>query len=373
MPVDESRMPGYALLSPEHVKLYETATREGVYNLLPVEKWWTDRWQMLASRGYKLRPRYHPSWAPSWVGTRVDPAFCEDSIILHNAHVLDATWRDKVAVSIKSIERNRAEIDLAQSLATEALLSNPMNHCVPILDAFQDSLDQENWFMVMPYLCPFDDPPFGAVGEVLDFVQQTLEGLVFLHNAGVAHRDCAAANIMMDGRPLYPGGHHPLRRSYSPDAVFPLSPLSRIDHPVRYYFIDFGISSRFPPGATPFVTGRKGRDKELPELSDDVPYDAFKADIFILGNLYKKEFLLKYHGLDFLAPLINAMTQQVASSRPSAEVALAEFRRMSFSLTSAELRWRLRPRDESVPVRVVYDTVAAARETFFQLKRIVGQ
>ncbi|KAI0049758.1 hypothetical protein FA95DRAFT_1571003 [Auriscalpium vulgare] len=373
MPFDESQLPGYALLSPENVKLYEVATAEGIYNLTPAEKWWRDRWQMLASRGYKLRPRYHPSWKPSWVGTRVDPIFCEDSIILLNPHIIDATWHNKVAVSIKCVERSRAEIDLAQSLVTEALLSNDMNHCVPILDAIQDPVEQDTWLMVMPYLCPFDDPPFGAVGEVLDFVRQTLEGLLFLHNQGVAHRDCAAANIMMDGRPLYPNGHHPLRRKYTPDAIFPANPLSRIDHPVRYYFIDFGISTRFRRGASPFVTGRKGRDKELPELSDDVPYDAFKADIFILGNLYKKEFLLKYHGVDFLAPLINSMTQQVASSRPGAEVALAEFRRMSFSLTSTELRWRLRPRDESVPERVVYDTFAAARETFFQLKRIVGQ
>ena len=30
-------------------------------------------------------------------------------------------------------------------------------------------------FMVMPYLLPFNDPDFEAVGEVVDFVEQTLE------------------------------------------------------------------------------------------------------------------------------------------------------------------------------------------------------
>lgn len=71
--------------------------------------------------------------------------------------------------------------------------------------------------------------------------------------------------------------------------LFP--PLSRSEHPVRYYFIDFGISSQFAKGDSPYVLGRQGRDKEVPELSSDIPYNAFKVDIFILGNLYKKEFI----------------------------------------------------------------------------------
>ncbi len=29
--------------------------------------------------------------------------------------------------------------------------------------------------LVTPYLRPFDDPAFGAVGEVVDFIQQTLK------------------------------------------------------------------------------------------------------------------------------------------------------------------------------------------------------
>jgi hypothetical protein len=93
----------------------------------------------------------------------------------------------------------------------------------------------------------------------------------------------------MDARPLYPQGFHPLRPKYSKDAVFELTPLDRIDHPVRYYFIDFGLSTRFLPGESPLVTGINGRDQDVPELSPDVPYDAFKVDVFILGNVYRKD------------------------------------------------------------------------------------
>ena len=95
---------------------------------------------------------------------------------------------------------------------------------------------------------------------------------------------------MMDARPLYPEGHHPVRRNYTPDSMHRISPLSRSDRPVRYYYIDFGLSVQFPPGVSPYVLGDVGRDAEVPELSEVIPYDAYKADIYALGNLFYKEF-----------------------------------------------------------------------------------
>ena len=103
-------------------------------------------------------------------------------------------------------------------------------------------------------------------------------------------RDIVAANIMMDARALYPEGYHPARRHATPDAQRQATPLSRTDHPVQYYFIDFDLSVRFKEGESHDVIGDVGRDNEVPELSNDVPYDAFKVDIFALGNLYYKEF-----------------------------------------------------------------------------------
>lgn len=59
---------------------------------------------------------------------------------------------------------------------------------------------------------------------------------------------------------------------------------------MKYYYIDFGLARRFPEGTSTYVVGDVGRDTDVPELSSDVPYDAFKVDIFALGNLYFKEF-----------------------------------------------------------------------------------
>ncbi len=95
----------------------------------------------------------------------------------------------------------------------------------------------------------------------------------------------------MDATPLYPEGHHPLLLRYAPDGITDAPALSRIDHPVRYHFIDFGLSTRLKAGQSQYVLGTKGRDKDPPELSNQVPYDAFKLDIFVLGHVYQKAFL----------------------------------------------------------------------------------
>lgn len=76
---------------------------------------------------------------------------------------------------------------------------------MPVYDCFQDDVDEEVELLVMPVLRPFDDPPFETVGEMLDFVQQTLEvqcvslalglctdpstfqGLAYMHKEGVVH------------------------------------------------------------------------------------------------------------------------------------------------------------------------------------------
>lgn len=212
---------------------------------------------------------------------------------------------------------------------------------------------------------------------------------MYLHSGKTFSRDCAARNIMMDARPLFPEGHHPVRMNYTPDAVFPVHHLNRQDHPVKYYFIDFGISSHFSPDDVPLVVGTKGRDKEPPELSDTQPYNPFPLDIFILGNVYLQEFVQvsqshcttgnytltvfeqKYHGLDFLHPLIIEMLQPEPQRRPTAQEARTIFQGIRASLNESTLRWRLRSRQESAPERVVYDTVAAAREGIYRIKHMI--
>ncbi|KAI0077824.1 hypothetical protein K474DRAFT_1039770 [Panus rudis PR-1116 ss-1] len=367
------KIPDYALCGPERAARYAQRTENGDYDLTSWELAWRDRATYLRDRGYILRPRYQPGWTPSWKNTNRDPHFCEDSIMSRYYKILDATRSsDGFRVSIKTVEIKTQEADIGLYLSRPDLRRDPRNHAVEVFEVIPDPLDSSQQLLVMPYLCPFNEPEFLAIGEVVDFIAQTLEGLAFLHSHRIAHRDCAAGNIMMDGRPLYPQGHHPVRRAYAPDAVWHVHPLARIDHPVKYYFIDFGISSRFSEGETPLVLGTKGRDKDPPELSDITPYNPFMLDVYILGNVYRKEFVEKYYGLEFIQPLISSMLQEEPGLRPTADAAQLQFMRIRSGLNPSLLRWRLRSRKESAPERVMYDTVAVAKEGIYHLKRLVA-
>lgn len=95
---------------------------------------------------------------------------------------------------------------------------------------------------------------------------------------------------MMDASLLYPQGRHPIYEKLSPDIVTVAPCLSRTAvGGVKYYFIDYGISSYFPPDVPRLVVGKDGRDKEVPELSHTVPYNPFKVDIFIIGNIFRHQ------------------------------------------------------------------------------------
>ena len=83
MSVLSARLPRYAYVSPDSAARHAKATENGLYNLLPGEIFWKNRYSFLLDRGYALRPRYHPDWRPSWIGTNRDPMFCEDSITLN--------------------------------------------------------------------------------------------------------------------------------------------------------------------------------------------------------------------------------------------------------------------------------------------------
>ena len=95
---------------------------------------------------------------------------------------------------------------------------------------------------------------------------------------------------MMKADSLYPEGFHPDWKAMTPDIRGPAKARRRRDAgPMKYYFIDFGISTKFKESdKNHLVSGRKGLDQEVPELHMRDEYDAFALDIFVLGNVYKR-------------------------------------------------------------------------------------
>lgn len=46
--------------------------------LVKSEEWWRDHYVDIGRHGYKLRPRYHPLWEPSWIESKRDFYKAED-------------------------------------------------------------------------------------------------------------------------------------------------------------------------------------------------------------------------------------------------------------------------------------------------------
>lgn len=189
----------------------------------------------------------------------------------------------------------------------------------------------------------------------------------------------------MDADRMFPRGFHPVKDLLLHDVLTPAPVIPRRDVGVRYYFVDYGISSYFPTGAEPrLVLGRDGRDQDVPELSDEVPYDPFKVDIFTIGNVLRLElcnvslcpsvtsrFLTSsqnYTNLDFLKPLIRYMSRPDPSRRPSAEEALQQWRTIRGNISLIRHHWRLRNKAEPFTYGIILDIFYVMRS----IVRFVG-
>ena len=81
-------------------------------------------------------------------------------------------------VAIKRCNNGIQEIEIAKYLSS---IHVPQNHCVTVLETFADPLNPKVTLMVMPFLRPCNNPEFGNVGEVLDFIDQTIEVRCICH------------------------------------------------------------------------------------------------------------------------------------------------------------------------------------------------
>lgn len=57
---------------------------------------------------------------------------------------------------------------------------------------------------------------------------------------------------------------------------------------LRYYFIDFESSRYFAQDdPNPRCVGLVGQERNIPEMSETVPYNPFKTDIYQLGKAFE--------------------------------------------------------------------------------------
>ncbi|KAG8926386.1 hypothetical protein FRC01_008926 [Tulasnella sp. 417] len=187
-------------------------------------------------------------------------------------------------------------------------------------------------------------------------------------------RDCAHGNILMDGRALFPHGWHPQSLLTSRDGLHNAGfPSLREVEQLRYYFIDFGISS----WNEDMTVGDIGQER-APELSETIPYDPYKLDVYILGMEYSKFFEARYREgeFGFLRPVIEFMTPKDPNERPSALQAYEMFKELRKTIRKPELSRRLQPPDPESPVsqlvREVWHTFSEYWWKRWGAKRMAG-
>ncbi|KAF7335176.1 Protein kinase domain-containing protein [Mycena sanguinolenta] len=297
-------------MTPSHTTPEAWAKLRSLYGLQEIEKWWVEHQPFLLSRGYALRPCYHPIWTPTWElpGNEDEPCYrFEDSIPIGvPGNVLDAVRIvDNVKVVLKLV-RTTQEMDLAWYLGEYLPTTepDPWNRCAPLLEkldfeALNIKHEQYKGLLVFPFLRQFDDPPFRQLREVTEAVGQFLQAAEYMHAKNVAHRDFCSGNLMMDASRVVSCGWHfeaPWTRCGKGEGI------KSVPRSTKTYLLD---------------VGKYGQDKTVPELSGTVPYNPFKVDIYQLGNVIM-ELIETYEGLEIFRELAEVMTRKNPAERPTA-------------------------------------------------------
>jgi len=272
------------------------------------ETWWAGRQEALEVAGYMLRPRYRPGWIPSWRGTDKSYLDVEDGQGLSMRLGIDATRiSDGRPVVLKRhlLEEAPYELQINRLFSTEPLASNPRNHCVRLLDVIQLPDDQP--IMVHPLLRPHYDPPIRTIGEFVTFFAQISN------------------------------------RKKSKDFRRKAKGYSRTRRPTRYHLIDFGHSRFYDPAnGPPLDQPLPGGDKSAPEHRDGkTPCNPFPTDVYYLGNLVRKDYMQRYHGLEFMQPLVADMVHEDPTRRPNMDEVVTRFADIRNKLSTWKLRSRI--------------------------------
>lgn len=318
------------------------------------EVFWRDHQKWLQDRGYMLRPRYMPDWTPSWTGKNIpDVMDCEDAQPLKRGNTCcDATRiSDGAYVLLKIVEPSvhPYEADISTFVTMEPIVSDPRNHCVQLYEILTVPDEDDKILLVLPLLKAWRDPMFQTVGEGVDFFKQIFEGVQFMHENHLAHRDISPLNIMMDGA-MYPEPWHPTldiqKRDNFKESV---RPFTRTQRPPKYYFIDFGISRWYDPksGPHPLEPPIRGGDKSVPEFQNSIePCDPFATDIYYVGNVIRQSILKEYRGFSFMRRLVSDMVQDDPAKRPTIDEVVTRFEKIRHKLGLAQLAMRAGPREE---------------------------
>ncbi|KAI0274576.1 hypothetical protein BGY98DRAFT_992681 [Russula aff. rugulosa BPL654] len=212
------------------------------------------------------------------------------------------------------------ELRITRLFSSPPFDQDPRNHCAPLLDVIEIPNTGQK-LMVVPLLRSIS-PRFQTFGEFVAFFAQICEGLQFMHERNVAHRDCITNNVMFDPSEIYPRGFHHTRKKNRRYAFNTKAKrFIRTKRSPRYYLLISGLSRHYTSREDleePFHDGGDTSSKRQGETP-------FRTDIYHLGNLVRHEFMRKYDGFEFMQDLVDEMTHVNPAERPTIEDVVTRF------------------------------------------------
>ncbi|KAJ3760669.1 kinase-like domain-containing protein [Lentinula raphanica] len=332
------------------------------------DKWWIQHFEYLKGLGYMMRPRYRPGWKPSYDPKKVlEKTYAEDGQFMIHPDVMDALRiSDSLVVALKRVKVFTGEARIATLFSDDTHNLDKRNHCVRILEVLPVPDEDDEKFLVMLWMRPVMDPRFRTVGEGIQFFKEMIEGLQYMHENNVAHRDCSLNNMAMDANTMYTRPFHPIEPKKRYDWSGRALHHSRTRRPPKYYLIDFGHSRMYDPSQTrPLKYALRSGGYTPPEGDKGIPCDPFATDVFLLGNLMRTSFLdgdpdmhePGVSGFEFLRSLVTDMVAEEPSKRPTMDEVAARFTQIVDRLSWWTLRSRAIKNSEISlfkPFRAVY-------------------
>ncbi|KAJ3769589.1 kinase-like domain-containing protein [Lentinula raphanica] len=332
------------------------------------DKWWIKHFEYLKENGYLMRPRYRPGWKPSYDTKDLDEKIhAEDGQDMLHPDIMDALrMSDSLVVALKRVKISTDEARIATFFSNDTNNLNPRNHCVRLLEVLSVPDEDDRKFLVMTWLRPIMNPRFRTIGEGIQFFREMIEGLHYMHENNVAHRDCSMNNMAMDGNSMYDRPYHPIKPKKRYDWSGRALHHSRTRRPPRYYLIDFGQSRIYDSSQSRRAGyALKSGGYTPPEGLEGTPCDPFATDVFLLGNLIRTSFLdgdpdmrePGVSGFEFLRPLVMDMIAEDPSKRPPMDEVSSRFSQIVDRLSWYKLRSRAIKNSEfilSKPFRATY-------------------
>ncbi|KAF8955859.1 kinase-like domain-containing protein [Flammula alnicola] len=245
-----------------------------------------------------------------------------------------ARTREGLDVVIRVIVHGNAGQDhlkILRKIAAGKDSLNSNNHTLPLFREFQF---EDIVFGIFPKVGAGVSDVYGgwaknSVGDIIEMLMQMLEGLAFIHQENVAHRDAFRDNFLVQWHP----------ESLATKKISVSRP--------RVYLRDFEVAIEFPPECPVDervctglpISGSLRLEKysrpHAPEFASGKPYNPFKLDVWQLGTSFSElQFKTTIPSID---QVLIDMTHADPVHRLDAQEAFDQLRTVVHSMTPESL------------------------------------